>query len=299
VKAANLREPIHLVILLAVGMVCVLVPASASCSFLLLIDVSYAHSGSTFHVRSPYAAGLWDSAFTLEVADTSEVALFDDANKDGVTGDYTISSSVIDINSTLNITPDYRITIQTSEILRGGLGKRIGSDILWTSPAATLDVNGGFYCQGVDCELHGLKPNQIYTDLTLLNAALMTQSPPSLILGRWTMNSTFDRVLGSQRLVTGVGDAAFPGGPSQWWVFGENDLGFPAGVPEPCSAMLVALGLAGLALRSRKSCSQRARGVARVAQKMSLNPRLQSRHGGPDERPGTTELAIRRLDRLA
>ena len=84
--------------------------------------------------------------------------------------------------------------------------------------------------------------------IALLGTLLGTTSLTSIDLGTWVLNSGHSHIDASSNEVIALGGAAPPPGPglpSQWYHFGS--------VPEPGSSLLALMGLAGIALRSRKA----------------------------------------------
>jgi PEP-CTERM motif-containing protein len=163
-----------------------------------------------------------------------------------------VTGSAVSLTSaTINVigttTLGFLGTISTNVVATytGGTGTLSGDTILWSTPT-TLAATGTFQCGGGLCGLLSLTEGVDYP-IALLGTLLGTTSLTSIDLGTWFLNATHDHINTSTREVIALGGASPPPGPglpSQW---------YQLGVPEPTTIGLVLMGLAGIALRSRKA----------------------------------------------
>jgi hypothetical protein len=220
----------------------VLAFGTSSHAALITYDVSGATTVQTVSSFAPPPG-----YFTTPVSSGSSLTLNNDANGDSITGDYTIDSSTLNVNSVTNIGGG-AIVITTAVVasFTGGAGTLSGSDILWSAPAAFI-ATGTLVCTGPQCGVIGLTAGATYP-ISVLNTIASADPVPNPVLGTWNLSADLSQILSSDPAVTGVFNAASPAGegvPYSWYSFRS--------VPEPGSLALVLLGLGGLALRSRKA----------------------------------------------
>ena len=226
----------------AVALAAVLAFGTVSSAAVIVFDVSGTGSVETVSQFAPNPPGFFITPFSAGSSVTVDIT----------GGVATLTGSTLNIIGSTPLGALGSINTNVVASVSGATGALVGSDILWSTPGA-ISATGTFDCTGAICGIFGLTQGTLYpiAGLAALTGATPLTSSP---LGTWDLNASLDTILGSTRQVITLGGPNPPPGPglpSQWYLFGSADLGFP--VPEPGMLVLVALGLGALSLRTRKA----------------------------------------------
>jgi hypothetical protein len=208
-------------------------------------SITYSLGGtSTFNTASSLAPAP-PGYFITPLGAGSNITINTDTNGDSVVGDVSITGGTLYVSGTTNLGAYGTFISSVTTFVSGGTGTLTGSNILWDANTSfTTDPSSTFGCTGAICGLLGITQGVVYP-IAVYQAFVASQGVTPVnpaALGTWALTGSGFNATG----IAIVGAAA--AGPAQWYLFAGN-----GSVPEPGTLVLVALGLAGLSLRSRKA----------------------------------------------